>query len=410
MNPLAVTGRYGRLYANRAVAVLTGAQLFSRIGDQFVFIGILWEVLALTHQPSRAGLALMAYTLAGVGTGLFAGSVLDRFPRRSLMLFDNCLRTVLIGSVAALGFVHALTLPLILILTMLAAVASSLTIVGARAYLPLIVPEELLTTAFAADFSQTQTAQIVGPALAGLVTARFGPVVTLGAAAACYALFVALAIFIPKDALDAGPRPENKPLSWREELKGARYLLQQPVLRAMTGLILVSNIFIGLTGIALAFLSQQQFGMGARGQGFMLASEAIGSIIAGLVIGALHPSVARGKALVVANMLFGCTFFFVGFAASIYWACALLFIAGFADAAFFVWMSEIRQRIPPQHLQARVVGASMVFNVLGVPVGDGLGGFAVGLIGPRRVFHAVGVVLVVYSLFYLWRGPLRNLT
>ena len=378
------------------------------MGDQFLAIALLWLTLGLTRKPSTAGMVLMAYTAGAVVSGLFAGSVLDRYPRKAVMLIDNALRALFIGGLALAGWLHVANVPIIVTLAVAAAIVSAWTIVGGRAYLPALVPESVLTTAFAVDNAQVQTAGILGPALAGLVTARFSPEASLACAAALYLCFIVFAGFIPRHALDAGAPPGSKPLSIEEEFKGARYVIGHPVLRPMTALIFVSSIFIGASIIGIAFLSNDAFGLGARGQGILLATEAIGSIAASFLLGAIRWPFGRGKSVIAANIVFGILLIAIGFAPTFLVACALALVAGFADAAFFVFMSEIRQRTPPPELQARVVGASMILNFAGWPLGEGAAGFAASAIGARRLLNVAGGLLALYSALYLLGGKLRT--
>jgi MFS family permease len=400
--------RYRALFAHRAVTLLVTAQLFTRLGDQFVTIGLLWLALELTHRASSAGLVLMAYTSGGLGFGLFSGSLLDRFPRKALMLLDNTLRCAVVAGMAIAAWRHALTIDWLIVLAILSSAAAAITMVGVRAYLPTMLPQPLLVTAFAVDSAQFQIASIIGPALAGLVTARYGPVVALSVAAGLFACFVGLAAFIPGRALDAATPPQARPISAGEELRGARYILQHPVLRPMTVLLSLGNFFFGIFIVGLAFLSKDVFGHGAQGQGVMLASLAAGSLAASLVLGAVHWRWPRGLSFIVANVLLGVFALLVGFAPSLAVASGLLALLGAVDAALFIWMSEIRQRTPPPELMARVIGASMLLNVVTIPFAQATAGFAVTPFGVRPLLIASGGLLVLFSLFFFGSAALRK--
>jgi Transmembrane secretion effector len=408
LNEASGLARYRALFAHRAVTLLVTAQLFTRLGDQFVTIGLLWEALELTHRASSAGLVLMAYTSGALGFGLFSGSLLDRFPRKLLMLADNALRCAVLAGMAVAAWRHALTIDWLIVLAILSSVAAAITMVGVRAYLPTMLPEGLIVTAFAVDSAQFQIASIVGPALAGLVTARYGAVASLSVAAGLFACFVALAAFIPGKALDTGVPPQARPMSASEELRGARYILTHPVLRPMTMLLTVGNFFFGAFIVGLAFLSKDIFGNAAQGQGIMLAALAAGALLASLVMGSVRWPWPRGLSFIVANVLLGVFALFVGLAPSLAIACVLLALLGAADAALFIWMSEIRQRTPPPELVARVIGASMLLNVVSVPFAQAAAGFAVTPLGVRPMLALSGGLLVLYSLFFFGNAALRK--
>ena len=401
-------GRYQALFANRAVTLLVTALIFTRIGDQFVAIGLLWAALEISQSAVVAGLTLAVYSGALITAGLIAGSLLDRYPRKPLIILDNAVRVLAVGAIAAAGLIHHLTLALLLTLAAVAALSSAITVVATRAYLPTLVPEELIVTVFAVDSTLYQVANIAGPFMAGLIVSRYGADVALAAGAACFAAFVAIAAFIPSGALDAGVPPEAKPLSLEEELRGARYIASNPVLRGVTLLTIGANFFFGVCIVGLAFLSRDAFSLGARGQGSMLAAIAAGALAASIALGTGHLRYPRGISFILTCVAHGVLFVAIGFAPSLQVALVLLVLVGAVDAAFFIFMSELRQRTPPPELVARVIGASMILNVLAMPLANAATGFAVTAFGARPMFVAAGVLLVLYTAVFFTVGALRK--
>jgi len=400
--------RYGALFANRAVALLVTAQTFARTGDQFVAIGLLWAALELTHSATATGLVLMAYTGGVIAAGFFAASLLDRYPRKPLMLADNLVRALCVGGIALAGFGHVLNIWLLAGLACLAAISSTITIVGMRVYLPTMVPEELIVTAFAVDSSLYQLAGIAGPALAGVVTASLGTNWTMAIGALCFMLFVAIASFIPAGAIDAGIPPAARELSLGEELAGARYIFEQPLLRGLTLLVTFSNFLFGACVVGLAFLSKDAFGTGAAGQGFMLAAVSVGSLLASIALGTGRWPYPRGISLIVSSALVGLLLLLLGFTPTLALACVVLFVIGVIDAGFFIWMSELRQRTPPPELLARTISASMILNTAALPFSSAVAGFAVGALTVRPLFILAGALLALYSALFVGNQPLRR--
>jgi Major Facilitator Superfamily len=400
--------RYRQLFANRAVALLVAALMFSRIGDQFVAIGLTWTSLELTHSAVITGIVVMAFTLALVAGGFFAGSLLDRYPRKPLMLLDNAARVVCIGAIATAGLTHQLNLALLISLACVSAVASAITVVGTRAYLPTLVDDELIVTVFAVDSSLYQVAAIAGPALAGIVTARFGASWSLATAAGFFVVFLIIAAFIPGRALDEGIPPESKPVSVDEELRGARYILDNPVLRSVTLLTAASNFFFTICIFGLAFLSKDAFAAGALGQGVMLTALAVGALATSVAMGTGRWPYGRGVSFVVSSIVLGVLTAIIAAAPTLAVACVVLFFVGLVDAAWFIWMSELRQRTPPPELVARVISASMILNVVAVPFSNAVTGFAVHAIGVRPMFVAAGVLTAAYGALFLRNKDLRE--
>ncbi|MBV8083167.1 MAG: MFS transporter [Candidatus Eremiobacteraeota bacterium] len=399
---------YRALFANRAVSLLVIAQWFARLGDQFVAIALLWAALELTRSAAATGLVLMAYTGGVIAAGFFAASLLDRYPRKPLMLADNAVRALCIGAAASLGLAHLLNVWVLAALACIAAMSSTITIVGMRVYLPTMVPEELIVTAFAVDSSLYQLAGIAGPALAGIVTARFGWAVAMSVGAACFLAFVLIGAFIPAGAIDRGIPPESRELSLSEELAGARYIAGNPLLRGLTVLVAMGNFFFGIAIVGLAFLSKDAFGGDARGQGFMLAVLALGTLTASIPLGTGRWPYPRGISLITVSIILGVLVAALGYAPNLTLACLVLFVIGVVDAGFFIWMSELRQRTPPPELLARTISASMILNTVATPFSSAIAGLAVGALHIRPTFVLAGLALALYSSLFVRNKPLRE--
>jgi hypothetical protein len=217
-----------------------------------------------------------------------------------------------------------------------------------------------------------------------------------------------IAAFIPADAIDRGIPPEARELSISEELAGARYIAQNPLLRGLTLMISMGNFFFGVCVVGLAFLSKDAFGGDARGQGFMMAALSVGSLLASVPLGTRRWPYPRGLSLIVATIVLGLLIAFVGLAPNLLAACAVLFVVGAFDAAFFIWMSTLRQRTPPPELLARTISASMILNTVALPFSSAVAGLAVGALHVRPTFVLAGLSLALYSTLFLGNKPLRE--
>ncbi|CAM3805983.1 MFS transporter [Alicyclobacillus pomorum] len=69
--------------------------MFAQLGMTMSWIALTWLVLRETGSATNIGLVLAAYPVAQMITSPFIGIVLDRWPRKILMLFDNVAQLVL---------------------------------------------------------------------------------------------------------------------------------------------------------------------------------------------------------------------------------------------------------------------------------------------------------------------------
>ena len=126
---------------------LAAGLVLSRTGDQLTIIALVWFVLDLTGSGVAVGLVLLCAGLPPVMTGPLLGRVLDRWPLRWVLVADNLLRAVLIGSIPMLHWLERLTPPLVYGLTLAAGALVPATDAGVRVALPRLVEDGALERA-----------------------------------------------------------------------------------------------------------------------------------------------------------------------------------------------------------------------------------------------------------------------
>src|SRR6185295_1981632 len=83
-------------------------------GSMLSRIALPWlATLALDATPLEMALLLVADVAAGAAGALLLGTLVDRLARRSVMLATDVARAALLGGVAALAWVNALSMPLL---------------------------------------------------------------------------------------------------------------------------------------------------------------------------------------------------------------------------------------------------------------------------------------------------------
>src|SRR6202022_2144907 len=143
-------------------------------------------VLQRYHSPTLAGLTVFLAIAPGIAVSPIAGALLDRHGRVRLIILDYTVGALSLFLIAGLDAAGRLTPAVLLPIVTLGALTYSLSNSGARSVLPLIVPNRLWDRANALDSMAYAVTGAAGPALAGGLTAGFGPRVALLSAAAFY--------------------------------------------------------------------------------------------------------------------------------------------------------------------------------------------------------------------------------
>ena len=187
-------GSVGRVVRQPVLRRVLPGMLVSALGDGMSMVAVAWLAVQIA-PPDQAGvwtgLAVAAYALpAPVGAALLARLV-RRFRGAQLVAVDAALRAVALGLVAILAVAGLLNpvgyVALLAVSSLLHAWGSA----GAYTLVAELLPDEDRVTGNALLSTFTQAAVVVGPALAGGLTALVGPGWVIGADAASFAVLAA---------------------------------------------------------------------------------------------------------------------------------------------------------------------------------------------------------------------------
>ena len=177
--PTAVAVRqhpYVRLALNRSFSALWAGQLISLFGDRLNQLALVAVVAISTGSALATGLVFFAATLPNLLLSPIAGTFVDRWDHKEVMVVSDILRAaiVLILPVAAITNI-VLVYPLIFLVTSISVFFRPARV----AILPRIVPEQDLLSANSALWVGETIADVIGYPLAGLFVALLGSAVPL---------------------------------------------------------------------------------------------------------------------------------------------------------------------------------------------------------------------------------------
>lgn len=405
--PAATARPAGSLRGHRDFRRLWAGETVSELGSQVSQLALpLVAVRALDATTFEIGLLEAASTVAFLLVGLPAGALVDRVRRRPVLVAADVGRMVAMGSVPvayALGVLHLAQLYVVAVVT---GVLSVFFDVAYQSHLPALVGREHVVEGNAKLAGSAQVAQVAGPSLAGaLVQAIGGP----------YAVAVDAASFLwSSTAVGAIGAVEAPPGGRRGRLageigEGLRFVLGDPVLRAIAATTATINLFGGLSSaVVVPFLVRV---LAARPGviGLLFAAGGAGGVLAAVVASRLARRLGGARAtrlgsyLCVGNLLLplarpgaGLLLFAAG-----------LFVGGFGTVVYNVNQVSFRQRRCPAHLLGRM-NATMRFVVWGVlPLGALAGGAIGSAIGLRPTLW-ISAVGSVAGVGFLLSSPLRT--
>lgn len=257
--------------ANPRFARLFVAHAVSRAGDAFNTVALVVLVFDLTGSGKGVAGTVAFEVLPVLLFGPIAGVVVDRYPRRTVMIAADVVRAGLVAALALLGssllLAYAVAFGLSCGTVAFNPAASSL--------LPDVVDEEDLVDANAALWTVAVLAQIVLAPTAGAVIAAVGVSAAFGVNAASYVLSALLLV-----GLGAGrTRQESSSSGWTAVSAGVTAVRAVPLLRRLAVVQVLASLSAGATSGLLVVLAADRLNLGPSGFGLLLAAIGVGAAL-----------------------------------------------------------------------------------------------------------------------------------
>lgn len=382
-------------------------QLTSLFGSWMQITAQGFLLYQLTKSPVFLGLLGFAF---GVPTWIFmlyAGVVADRVPRRKLLIITQAGMMVLAFILAGLTFSHAIRPWHILLLSFGMGIANAFDAPARQAFVLEMVEPADLTNAIALNGAMFNSATAIGPAVAGVTYALFGP-------AWCFAIngvsFIAVIAALAAMRLKPFVARAQVASVAKDLREGIRFVLSHGMIRALIATIGVVSAF----GLAFATLvpawAVKILGGDATTNGLLQSARGVGALLGALLIASLGRFEFRGRLLSLGTFGFPCLLILFSL---IHWlplALVVLFGVGIAQILIFNLCNSLVQSQVPDDLRGRVMGIySLVFFGL-MPLGSlWIGAVAEHVSEPAAVFIGSSITLGYALLIWFFVPKMRRL-
>ena len=387
---------FAHLRRQPGYSAFLGAATLARVADEMFSVGVVLLVLERTDSAALAGATVAAVTLPSLVTGPLLGAWLDLTgQRRRLMVIDQlAISASLLGILALAGNAPAALLPCA---ALVAGLTYPLSFGGFTSFIPVLVPDELLTPANALEASSFNLALIVGPALAGTLAAVFSPEVSLAVEIVLSLAALVLILAIP--GLDRGGRERGDGSSLLSIAReGLVRIVAVPQLRGITVAGALGLGGLGLLTVAFPFFCVEHLGAERSAAGYLWASFAFGSMVGALLLVRLQHRFPSESIVVVAIATFGCLMLLWPMQESLPLMLAVVALAGVADGPGLAATFATRQRFVPPELHAQVFTTAAGIKVGTFSAGSALAGPVVLAAG------SAGALLIAAGMQFLAAG------
>ncbi len=359
-------GEWVPLRRNHDFVLLWSGQLVSTLGSRVSSLGFPLLVLAQTHSPAQAGAVAFAQTLPYLLLYLPAGALVDRWDRKRVMLVADAARAAALGSVAVAVGAHAFVLWHVAVAAFIEGSFFVFFQLSESAALARVVPPGQLPTALAQNQAREQGADLAGQPLGGVLFAA-GQGLPFLFDAVTYAVSFACVLRL-RTRLQEPPAATRRRL--RSEIaQGLRWLWAQPLLRALAGLIGVTNlVFAGLT-LAL-IVRAQGLGASSTALGVLFGVMGLGALIGAAVAPWIYRRVPTRLIILGTLWLWVTQPVLLALLPSVLSLAVVVGVAALPGPVFNVAVSSYRYALAPDRLQARTQSAVRLIGYGMIPLGS----------------------------------------
>ena len=347
----------------------------------------LLAVVSLHASSGQVGLLGAAQWLPFLLIALPVGVLVDRRRRRPLLIAAEWIRVLGTTSIILLGVAHVLTLPALLLLTVVVGCGTVVFEVAYQSFLPSVVPRERLDAANSRLQATEATALVAGPGLGGLLVQLLGAVHTLAVTAVGSLLSAAALWRIPESFTPATHR--KQPIA-RELLEGLRYLRRDRVLGGLLGFSAIANPFAQWVTLLFIVDAVRRLHLSTGQVGAVLAIGAVGTLFGAATAPAVARRLGALRTILITAAVDPLVLFVVPTAVP-EWGVSTLIAAlgaafavnGYAVGLDTVVVTTVRQTRTPDDLRGRINAATRMVSYGSIALGAALGGLAGQLVGVR---------------------------
>jgi MFS family permease len=393
---------------HRDFRLLWTGMTVSLVGDGIFLVAMVWQAYELWNAPAALSLLGIGMTIPTLVFLLPAGVLSDRLDRRSLMLWADIGRAVVISALAVLSLTGLLTFWELMALVALYGVGTAFFTPAFEAIVPDIVPAADLAAANSLDqFVRPIALRLAGPALGGALVAGVG---TGAAFALDAASFVAstVAVFLMRPP--AHPRSEHVASSASAVKEGLRFVRSRVWL---WGTLLSAAIaylaFMGPAEVLLPYLVKNELHASAGDLGLVFAAGGVGAIGAALIMGQRgHPG--RDVTVMYATWTLA-TLAVAGYGlATASWQLMVACLAfnALETVGTIIW-ATVKQRHVPASMLGRVSSLDWLISIGLLPLSFALTAPIAGLIGVRATLIGAALIGGVITLGALFLPGMRDI-
>jgi MFS family permease len=163
--------------------------------------------------------------------------------------------------------------------------------------------------------------------------------------------------------------------------------------------------FFASANTMLPIVARDILSVGKSGYAWLVSAQAIGSVLAGMVVSQIKELRKQGPLFIAAVVTFGLATVWFGLSRTFVPAMIALLLIGAADAVSTVIRNTIRQLQTPDHIRGRMTSVNQLFFLGGPQLGEVEAGVVASLFGVPFAIVSGGIGCIAGMFLIIWKWP-----
>ena len=353
-----------------------------------------WLAYSLTKSALLLSVVSALQFVPAMLFSLFAGVLIDRLPKKKMLVLTQSLSLVITFAVWVLVATGRIQYWHLLVSASLLGMVNTLDMPLRQALVVELVGHEDLVNAIALNSLTFNAARLIGPSIAGLVMGSLGVSACFLINSISFGAVLFSLIFIHPVAC-AVPESRER-MGVIESIKeGLRYIVQNEDLFGTMLFIAVVSTFAFNFGVSVPVFATQILGLEETGYGFLMSAVGAGAFLGALLVASLSKSGPRRLILSVFPAAAGVVLIVIGYMSGFASTSIALALGGFLCVTYLSTANSNIQVQTEDRFRGRVMSVYSLIVAGSSPIGNLFVGAADNWFGARMGFIACGVAILV---------------
>ena len=357
-----------------------------------------WLIYRLTHSALMLGTVGFAGQIPTFLLAPFAGVIVDRINRRTLLVWTQTFAMLQSFALAILTLTHHITVTEVLCLSMVQGTVNAFDMPGRQSFMIEMVGDSAdLSNAIAINSAMVNSARLIGPALAGVLIAATNEGWCFGIDGVSYVAVIA-SLLLMRVSPNGEARHTGTMVDQIRE--GWNYVAHFSPIR---NILLLFGV-VGLMGwpfmVLMPVFATQVLHGGPHTLGFLMGAVGVGSLGSALALVVRKSVVGLTVMIPLAAGILGIGLILFGLSHAMWLSMLLMLFVGFGMMQGTTASNTVIQTIVESKMRGRVMSFYTIAFVGTAPFGSLLSGALAHAIGAQDTVIFSGVMCIIGSLVF----------